>query len=150
MTIDQVRPQTERITELVDRFCQAVADGGTARLLTPQDLHAALPLAIARYISITALGGDRHHQIAAAEALLRHLGCGLLSASYDRATIAGLFEKVRQSTGELGACQTAAGVGAIDINHCHFFSASIGTCRERAGKHLGGRPSIRIAQSLHF
>lgn len=90
-----VWPQTERITEVAQRFCRAVVDGGTARLLTPQDLLAALSLAIARYISISMPGGDRHHQIAAAEALLRHLGRGLLSASYDRATIAGLFEESR-------------------------------------------------------
>ena len=92
-----MRPQTKRITELADRFCQAVVDGGTAQLLTTQDLLAALPLAIARYIGIVTPGGDRHRQIAAAEALLRHLGRGLLSASYDRATIACLFEEGRAS-----------------------------------------------------
>ena len=31
MTMGQVRPQTERITKLADRFCQAVVEGGTAR-----------------------------------------------------------------------------------------------------------------------
>jgi hypothetical protein len=91
----QVGLQTERITEVAQRFCQAVVDGGMARLLTPQDLLAALSLAIARYISITMPDGDRRHQIAAAEALLRHLGRGLLSASYNRAAIAGLFEDGR-------------------------------------------------------
>ena len=88
----QVWPPTERIAEVAQRFCRAVVDGGTARLLTPQDLLAALSLAITQYISITMPGGNRYHQIAAAEALLRHLGRGLLSASYDRATIACLFE----------------------------------------------------------
>ena len=56
-----------------------------------RDILNAFPLAIAQYIAVTMQGGNRRHQFAAAEAILRQLGLNFLSASYDRAGIGNMF-----------------------------------------------------------
>ncbi|MCI0366309.1 MAG: hypothetical protein L0219_20800 [Phycisphaerales bacterium] len=86
-----MRSETERITGLADRISQAMVEGGMTQLLTTRNMLAVLSLALVRYIRVATPSADRRYQTAAAEALLRHLGRGFLSISYDRATIAGLF-----------------------------------------------------------
>jgi hypothetical protein len=85
-------PQSERTAELAQSICRAVLDGGRAWLPGPQDWAAVLPLAILRLIGMVTAHEDCARQVAAAEALLRHVGRALLSASYDRAAISGLFQ----------------------------------------------------------
>lgn len=77
----------ERISGLAERICRAMLESERTEGLPTRDILTALPLAIARYLAITMQGADRRHQLAAAEATLRHLGRSLLSTSYDRAAI---------------------------------------------------------------
>ena len=83
--------ETERSAELAERICLAILEGQGAKRLSTRDLFGAVPLAIARYVSITAPFADRSHLFAAAEAIFRHLGRSLLSLSYDRARIDEMF-----------------------------------------------------------
>jgi hypothetical protein len=80
----------ERSAKLAERICLAILEShGTG--FSSRDVFGAVPLAIARYVSITAPSADRSQQFAAAEAIFRHLGRSLLSLSYDRARIDELF-----------------------------------------------------------
>ena len=83
--------EDDRISGLADRVCRAMLDGGESRRPPMRDMLPALTLAIARCIAIAMRGDDRRHQLAVAEAMLRQLGRGLLSASYDRAALEGMF-----------------------------------------------------------
>jgi hypothetical protein len=82
---------TERSAELAERICLAILESHGTDRFSSRDLFGAVPLAIARYVSITAPSTDCSHQFAAAEAIFRHLGRSLLSLSYDRARIDEMF-----------------------------------------------------------
>jgi hypothetical protein len=82
----------ERSSELAESIRLAILEVARRNRLSTRDVFGAVPLAIARFVSTTAHATDRSHQIAAAEAIFRHLGRGLLSLSYDRAMIAEMFE----------------------------------------------------------
>jgi hypothetical protein len=114
----QARSRTERVAELAHQFCKAVVDSETTRLLTPQDLLAALPLAVARYIGISMPGANRPRQVASAEALLRYLGRGLLSASYDHVAMAGLFEGSASADGQPASCAKTSPPHRPDADPC--------------------------------
>jgi hypothetical protein len=79
--------RSERSSRLAERICLAILEGRAAEGLTDRDILAAVPSAIARYIAITFQAADRHHRLAAAEAIFRYLGRTLLSIGYDQPTI---------------------------------------------------------------
>jgi hypothetical protein len=88
-----MRLEEERITWTVERICQVILDWQSREPLPTRDMVTALPLAIARYIAVTAPAGDRQRQLAMAEAVLRHLGRTCLSASYDRPRLSNIFDR---------------------------------------------------------
>ena len=81
-----------RSFELAESIRLAILEVIRRNRLSDRDIFGAVPLAIAGYVSTTAHATDRSHQIAAAEAIFRHLGRGLLSLSYDRAMITEILE----------------------------------------------------------
>ena len=82
-----------RSFELAESIRLAILEVTRRNRLSNRDIFGAVPLAIARYVS-TADAANHSHQIAATEAIFRHLGRGLLSLSYDRATITEILEQM--------------------------------------------------------
>ena len=83
--------EAERSAKLAERICLAILESHDTDRFLSRDVFGAVPLAIARYVSMTAPSADRSQQFAAAEAIFRHLGRSLLSLSYNRARIGEMF-----------------------------------------------------------
>ena len=83
--------ETERSAKLAERICLAILESHDTDRFSSREVFGAVPLAIARYVCTTMQSAERAHQIAAAEAIFRHLGRSLLSLSYNRARIGEMF-----------------------------------------------------------